>query len=69
MNIITTINVSNHMITSPKNIDSRLNSNEPRELIKSGQDYSSIRMQLVWTQPIISKNFSHKPLKREGILH
>jgi hypothetical protein len=57
------------MITSPKNIDSRLNSNEPRELIKSGQDYSSIRMQLVWTQPIISKNFSHKPLKREGILH
>jgi hypothetical protein len=65
--VITIINVSNQMVAIPKDIYNKLNSNKPDELIKGKQNYSSIRMQLAWDQPIILKNFPHKPLKRKGI--
>jgi hypothetical protein len=34
------------MVTGPKDVDSRLESNKPKEFVKDDHDYSSIRMQL-----------------------
>jgi hypothetical protein len=51
------------MVTGPKDVDSRLESNKPKEFVKDDHDYSSIRMQLDWTHHIIPKHFLINHLK------
>jgi hypothetical protein len=65
--IIVTISVRDYMVIGPKDINSRLDSNEPKEFVKEDQDNSSIRMQLACTQHVIPKHYPDKPFERKGI--
>jgi hypothetical protein len=67
--IIATISATNQMVTISKDIDCRLNFDEPTKLIKYKLNDPPIRMKLAWTQLVVSKHFPHESLKREVIPH
>jgi len=55
------------METGPKDINCKLNSDKLKKLIKNEKYYPPVRVHLVWTYLVVSKNFPHTSLERKNV--